>query len=427
MDFFEYRPQSGGQSQLYCEDVPVERIAASAGTPVYIYSARTLREHYRRIAQAFAPLNPTICFAVKSLANLSVLRVLAAEGAGFDVVSGGELFRARQIGADMSKVVYAGVGKTDDEIRQALAAGIGYFNIESEQEFENVARLAAETDTQAHAALRVNPDVDPKTHRYTSTGKKETKFGVDLERAERFFEHYGRNPNVRLDAIHLHIGSPVYTVEPYVEAITKALALIARLKGRGIAIAALDIGGGFGADYGVTESPLAADYAARIVPLLKDSGLKIILEPGRQIGCNAGLLLTRVQYVKEGGERKFVIVDAAMTDLIRPALYDSFHFIWPACSQPAPERSSQYCPAGAVKVDVVGGVCESSDFLAKDRMMPPVGRGDLLAVFSAGAYGFTMSSQYNSRPRAAEVLVDADQWRIVRRRENYEDLVGPEV
>ncbi|MHC4716123.1 MAG: diaminopimelate decarboxylase [Planctomycetota bacterium] len=422
MDYFAYR-----DGQLHCEDVPVESIADRAGTPLYVYSAATLREHYRRIAEAFAELDPTICFSVKALANVHILRLLAEAGSGFDVVSGGELHRAQQAGADMSKVVFAGVGKTDAEILAALEAGIRYFNVESEAEFESLARLAAQAGARAHAALRINPDVDPKTHRYTTTGKKETKFGVDLERAERFFGVYGRDANVALDAIHLHIGSPVYTTGPYVEAVTKALDLIDGLRRRGQDIRAINIGGGYGADYEVGQSPLATEYAAAIVPLLKGADLAVVLEPGRQIACNAGVLLTRVLYVKESGDRKFVIIDGAMTDLIRPALYQGFHFIWPARSEDPPERSAGYAPAGTAPADVVGGVCESSDFLARDRMLPPVDRGDLLAVFSAGAYGFVMSSQYNSRPRAAEVLVEGDAWRVIRRRETYDDLLAAEV
>jgi diaminopimelate decarboxylase len=284
------------------------------------------------------------------------------------------------------------------------------------------------------AALRVNPDVyDPKTHTYMTTGKKESKFGVDIERAVRFFEAYGRNPKVRLDAIHIHIGSPIYSPAPYVQAIKKMLELIGRLRKAGFEINTLDIGGGFAADYEEGKAPPALAYAVEIVPLLaplvKD-GLQVILEPGRQISCNAGLLLASVLYVKKGGDRNFVIVDAAMTDLIRPALYGAEHFIYPAvlaAGVPVPPRKMNFAPPGGQKVDVVGGVCESSDFLAKDRIMPLVARGDLLAVFSAGAYGFAMSSQYNSRPRAAEVLVEGDKWRIIRRRETYEDLTAAEM
>ena len=285
--------------------------------------------------------------------------------------------------------------------------------------------------------MRTSPASPPKpagrparpraSTRYTTTGKKETKFGVDLERAERFFAEYGADANVALDGIHLHIGSPVHSANPYVEAIGKALELIDRLRAGGREVRALNIGGGYAADYGTSEAPPAADYAGRIVPMLRGRGLKVFLEPGRQIACNAGVLLAGVLYVKAGGDRRFVITDAAMTDLLRPALYDAFHFIWPARSPEPPVRSAEYAPEGATPADVVGGVCESSDFLAKGRPLPEVGRGELLAVFSAGAYGFVMSSQYNSRPRAPEVLVDGSDFRVIRRRETYEDLIATEL
>ncbi|MCL2701475.1 MAG: diaminopimelate decarboxylase [Phycisphaerae bacterium] len=425
MDYFAYRNGS-----LFCEDVPVADIATKVGTPVYVYSAATLRHHYGRIAAAFAELSPMICYSIKSLSNVHVLRLLRELGSGFDVVSGGELVRAQAAGGEMSKVVFAGVAKTDAEIRQAIDAGIGLFNIESEQEFENVARLCRQAGRSMRAALRVNPDIDPKTHRYTSTGKKESKFGVDIERAERFFQTYGRVESLRLDAIHLHIGSPIYTADPYVEAVTKTLAMMERLRGQGFVIRTLDIGGGFAADYEAGKSPDAATYAAAIVPLLRGRGLEVILEPGRSINANAGVLLAGVLYVKQGGERNFVIVDAAMTDLIRPALYGSEHFVWPAklaAGETSPPRQISHEAPGGVKVDVVGGVCESSDFLAKDRTLPPMQRGDLLTIFTAGAYGFVMSNQYNSRPRAAEVLVDGTAWRVIRRRETYEDILAAEI
>jgi diaminopimelate decarboxylase len=423
MDRFSY--QNG---ELFCEDVRVADIAASAGTPVYIYSKATLLEHYQKIIDSFAAVSPTICFSIKSLANIHVLKELVAVGSGFDVVSGGELARAMEVGADPAKIVYAGVGKTDKELNEAIAAGIGLFNVESEEEFENLSRLAKAADKTVRAALRVNPDVDPKTHRYTTTGKKETKFGVDIERAERFFATYGADESVRLDAIHLHIGSPIYTADPYVDAITKTLAMMDRLAEQGFTVRTLDIGGGFAADYETGKSPAAADYAAAIVPLLEGRGLEIILEPGRSIAGNAGILIAEVQYVKQGGDRNFVIIDAAMTDLLRPALYESEHFVYPASLDDGaePTRNPAFEAPGGVKVDIVGGVCESSDFLAKDRVLPEMKRGDLLAVFTAGAYGFVMSSQYNSRPRAAEVLVDGDAWRIVRRRETYDDLLVAE-
>ena len=423
MDCFTYR-----DGELYCEDVRVADIAAEAGTPVYIYSKVTLLDHYGKIMEAFGAVSPTICFSIKSLSNLHVLRELAAAGSGFDVVSGGELARAMEIGADPAKIVYAGVGKTDKELNEAIAAEIGLFNVESEEEFENLSRLASAAGKTVRAALRVNPDVDPKTHRYTTTGKKETKFGVDIERAERFFATYGADASVKLDAIHLHIGSPIYTADPYVDAITKTLAMMDRLAEQGFTVRTLDIGGGFAADYISGKSPAAPDYAAAIVPLLEGRGLEVILEPGRSIAGNAGVFIAEVQYIKKGGDRNFVIIDGAMTDLLRPALYESEHFVYPANlkGSPEPTRDPAFEAAGGVKVDIVGGVCESSDFLAKDRVLPAMVRGDLLAVFTAGAYGFVMSSQYNSRPRSAEVLVDGDAWRVVRRRETYDDLLVAE-
>ena len=426
MDHFEYRDGS-----LFCEEVPVADVAAQAGTPLYLYSTATLLHHYRALADAFAELKPTICFSVKSLANVHILKLLAGAGSGFDVVSGGELARVRAAGADMGKVVFAGVGKTDREITEAIDAGVGMFNIESEAEFENLSQLAARAPKSVRAALRLNPDVyDPKTHTYTATGKRETKFGVDIERAERFFDTFGQDKHVRLDAIHIHIGSPIYSAEPYVAAITKTLALIDKLRGKGFEITVLDIGGGYAADYEEGTSPLAVDYARAIVPLLAGRGLDVIIEPGRQIACNAGILLTRVQYVKQGGDRKFVIVDAAMTDLIRPALYGSEHFVYPADLPPgaeAPRRKLDFVPDGGQVVDIVGGVCETSDFLARARALPPMRRGDLVAVFSAGAYSFVMASQYNSRPRCAEVLVDGKGFRRIRRRETYDDLLAAEL
>lgn len=435
MDQFNYR-----DGRLHCEDVAVEEIAAAAGTPVYIYSAATITDHYRKLVAAFKRVDPLICYSIKSCSNLSILRLLADLGAGMDVVSGGELFRAGLAKVHGHRIVYAGVGKTDEEIIEALdyspdgstRHGIRLFNIESEAEFENIAALARSRGVVCEATLRVNPDVDPKTHVYTTTGKKETKFGVDLERARAFFRRYGRNEHCRLTAIHLHIGSPVYTVEPYIEAVKRALALIDELAAEGFKVTALNLGGGFGADYTSSQSPLAADYASAIVPLLAshvDRGLRIILEPGRSIVANAGILLTRVQYLKKSGQRHFVIIDGGMHTLIRPALYGSFHFIWPArVARPhvPVKREQEMDLPGLDLCDVVGPICESSDFLAKDRRLPPLVRGDLLAVFSAGAYGMVMASHYNSHPLPAEVLVSGSRATTVRSRETYDDLVNRE-
>jgi diaminopimelate decarboxylase len=428
MDSFQYR-----DGQLFCEEVNLDKLTEQVGSPVYVYSRKTFLDHYDRLAQAFAPLDPVICYSIKSCGNIHLIKLLAQRGCGMDVVSGGELHRAKLGGTDMRKVVYAGVGKTDAEIRQALEAGIGYFNIESEAEFENIASIVKQMQRTAHAALRINPDVDPRTHAKTTTGKKETKFGVDIERARQFFASYGKDKHLKLTALHLHIGSPVFTAEPYVQAITKALSLIDELKSQGYTIDAIDIGGGFGADYTTGQSPLAVDYAREIVPLLqpfKNAGGKVILEPGRTIAANAGVLLTRVQYIKMGGSKKFVIIDSGMHHLIRPTLYDAFHFIWPTRVTPmhSPESREQEMDLLGLEVcDVVGPICESGDYLAKGRKLPPVARGQLLAVFTAGAYGMVMASQYNAMPRPAEVLVHGDSATLIRQRENYEDLVAAEM
>lgn len=424
MDHFLYR-----EGELYCEDVPVRAIAEAVGTPTYVYSAATLREHYHRVVGAFRELNPIICYSIKSCSNLSIIRMLAGLGAGMDVVSGGELYRAMKAGADPSKIVFAGVGKTDREINEAIDAKIGWFNIESEAELANLIEIARDRRQTVRAALRVNPDVDPKTHRHTTTGKREAKFGVDLERARRVFEEFGRDRHVELCGIHLHIGSPVNTVAPYVEAVQKSLELIDELRYAGYAIDTLDIGGGFGAHYEGSEAPPASAYAEAVVPLLRNQGLRIILEPGRSVTANAGILLARTVYVKRGGDKQFVIIDGSMTDLIRPVLYDAYHFIWPAnpgAGFVPSQRWRGLTFPGTGEVDVVGPVCESGDFLGKGRLLPPVKRGDLVAVFTAGAYGFVMASHYNSRPNAAEVLVEGGQFRTVRRRETYEDLTAAE-
>lgn len=449
MDYFEYR-----DGELFCEDVAAADVAGAAGTPVYVYSKSTLEEHCRRIAAAFEALDPLICYSIKSSGNVHICKVLAEAGAGMDVVSGGEIERAFLAGCLMSKVVYAGVGKADEEIRAALdgrfsplvcweglpegvdPAGrgpIGWFNIESEQEFENIARIAGELSVSTNAALRVNPDVDPQTHRYTTTGKKETKFGVDLERARQFFETYGHDEHLKLNAIHLHLGSPIYTTEPYVTAIGKALDLIDDLEKSGFKITALDLGGGFGADYETDRSPAATEYAAAIVPLLREraeAGMKVILEPGRTISANAGVLLTEVQYVKESGEKKFVICDAGMHTLIRPSLYEAFHFAWPASvkAEHVPARRAEELDLpGLEACDLVGPICETGDFLALGRKMPRMGRGDLVAIFGAGAYGMVMASNYNSHTLPAEVLVDGDQSVLIRKRQEVVDLLGPEM
>ena len=426
MDFFNYK-----KGELYCEDVPAERIAREVGTPAYVYSSATILHHYRQIAEAFKPVKATICYSIKSSGNIHICKLLAAQGCGFDVTSGGELFRALKAGADPAKIIYAGVGKTDEEIAEALQANIAAFNIESEAEIENIDLVAGRLGRKAVGAIRINPDVDPKTHVKTTTGKKETKFGVDIERAERVFEQYRDLKNLRIGGLHLHIGSPVYGIEPYVQAVTKATELIDRLTARGHRIEWLDLGGGFAVNYRKPDQALpVTEHAKALLPLLMNKPYKIALEPGRYIVGNAGILLTRVLYRKTGGEKKFVIVDAAMNDLIRPTLYEAFHFIWPAKPREKnipKARDEDMVPADAETVDVVGPICESGDYLAKNRPLPPTQRGDLLAVFTAGAYGFAMSSNYNNRPRAPEVLVEGDKFRLIRRRETYGDLIAAEL
>ena len=424
MDYFNYK-----SGKLFAENVDVEEIVAEVGMPVYIYSKATFEDHLQKIQKAYDELDTMICYSVKACGNVNILQFMAQAGSGFDIVSGGELHRVLQARGNPSKIVYAGVGKTDTEIIEALNAGIASFNIESEAELENLVHLAEQQGKQTKAALRVNPDVDPKTHTYTTTGKRETKFGVDIERAQKVFAEYAGNSSVSLCAVHVHLGSGGKTIEPYCEALEKTLSLIDKLRSQGHKIEAIDLGGGYGADYESDTVPSAADYAGGIVPLLKDKGLKLILEPGKSIAANAGILLTKVLYLKTGGGKKFVLVDAGMNDLIRPPLYDAFHFIWPvkAGEKFVPQRRDRDLQLdGTEVVDVVGPVCEPTDFFAKDRALPPVERGDLLSIFTAGAYGFSMSSNYNARGRAAEVLVDGKKFSVIRKRETYEDLIALE-
>ncbi|MDD5064543.1 MAG: diaminopimelate decarboxylase [Phycisphaerae bacterium] len=424
MDHFNYK-----NGKLFAENTDVEQIAAEVGTPVYIYSKATFKNHFQKIKEAYSGLDTTVCYSVKACSNINILKFLAEAGSSFDIVSGGELYRVLQAGGEPLKIVFAGVGKTDKEIIEALNAGIGYFNIESEAELENLTRLAKQEGKQPKAALRINPDVDPKTHKHTTTGKKETKFGIDIERARKVFADYGKNKAVKLCAIHIHLGSAGKTVEPYVEAIKKAIVLIDQLRSDGFTIEAIDMGGGYGADYTTAAAPAAADYAAVIVPLLAGKNLKLILEPGASIAANTAILVTQVLYLKSSGSKKFVIVDAGMNDLIRPPLYNAFHFIWPTKVDKKfipPRRDKDLQLADTEVVSVVGPICEGADFFAQDRALPLVKRGDFISIFTAGAYGFTMSSNYNARPRAAEVLVDGSKFSVIRKRETYEDLTSLE-
>ena len=425
MEPFQYRDR-----QLYCEDVPVAELAARFGTPLYVYSQSAILETLKSLRSAFADVDPLVCYSVKANSNLGILKVMAEHGSGFDVVSGGELHRVKLAGGDPERTVFAGVGKTDDEIVAGLEAGVLMFNVESEGELEAITRVAAAMNRVAPIALRVNPDVDPRTHRYTSTGKKESKFGMDIERSLRVAEAALAMSSVRMIGMHMHIGSQITTTEPYAGAVAKGVEVIGQLRRMGHPIGWYNMGGGFGIAYKKSEARSIAEFAAAIVPGVKAAGCRLAIEPGRVIAGNAGILVSRVLYTKQSGDKRFLIQDAAMNDLIRPALYESFHRIWPVVAAPglpAPPDDFEAAIPGTEPWDVVGPVCESGDFLAKDRSLPQLDRGDLIAIFSAGAYGMVMASNYNTRPRAAEVLVALRQSRLVRRRETYEDLVSQEV
>ncbi len=411
MHDFKYR-----DGELHCEQVPLRRIADEMGTPLYVYSRHTLRDHYRKLEEAFSGLPLTVCYSVKANSNLAVLSTLAAQGAGADVVSGGELFRALKAGIAPRKIVYAGIGKTEEEMAYALRSGILMFNVESRAEMSVLDGVAAGLGVQARVALRVNPDVDADTHPYIATGLRQAKFGIDVAEALAVCESAASFPNLQIVGVHQHIGSQITSVEPFRESLSIMGELVKRLQSRGFGIAYINIGGGFGIPYRQEEVPHPRDYARALQPVLRASGCKVILETGRMIVGNAGVLATRVLYRKRTGEKSFLVVDAAMNDLIRPSLYGSYHEIIPVRRERREEET----------VDVVGPVCESGDFLARERALERAEPGELLAVMSAGAYAFAMSSNYNSRRRAAEVMVDGKDFKVVRERESYEDLVRGE-
>jgi diaminopimelate decarboxylase len=413
MHNFEYR-----QGELYCEQVPVSQIAKQVGTPCYIYSHATLTRHIEAYDSAFKNIPHLIAFAMKANSNLAILRLMAKEGTGVDIVSGGELFRALKAGVPASKIVFAGVGKNADEIRDALRAGILMFNVESSAEMHAINDVAASVGKIAPVALRINPDIDPKTHPYISTGLKKSKFGIAADRALEEFRVASTLEHIHVVGVHAHIGSQLTEVTPFVDSLKKVLTLVNTLKGRGIEIRYLNIGGGLGITYSDEKPPLPHELADAISPLVQGLNLTLVMEPGRVIVGNAGILVTRALYEKIGESKRFVIVDAAMNDLIRPSLYSAYHDIRPV-SEALLHRPKH-------SVDVVGPVCESGDFLAKDRSLPEVKPGDLLAVMSAGAYGFVMASNYNSRPRVPEVLVKDSEVHVIRERESYDDLVRGE-
>jgi diaminopimelate decarboxylase len=433
MHAFRYR-----DGKLYCEDVELARVADEFGTPLYVYSAGTILDHYTRLDAALAPLDHLICYAVKANSNRAALKLLADAGAGFDIVSGGELFRVLSAGGAPNKCTFAGVGKSREEIDYALEQRVYSFNVESEAELEYIDKIAAAKQLRAPIALRANPDVDPHTHQYIATGSHENKFGIPLEQLRTVYERAAKMRNIDIVGVQMHIGSQITEGEPFAAAIQKLAPIVRELKAK-YRIQFFSIGGGMGIIYrralesgsgkwwheqGSGESSVFSvrDYANAIVPPLRELGVRVLVEPGRFLVGNAGVLLTRVCYIKQTARKKFAIVDAGMNDLIRPALYHSYHEIIPV-----EEPITSMSVSNGQKIDVVGPVCESGDFFALDRAMPPLQQGDLLAIMSAGAYGFVMASNYNSRPLPAEALVHRDKFRLIRRRETWEDLVQGEL
>lgn len=408
MHHFQYH-----DGKLYGEEVPVETIAREVGTPVYIYSRATLTHHFTVFDGAFAHIPHLTCYSVKANSNVAILALFGSLGGGVDIVSGGELFRARRAGIPPEKVVYSGVGKTREEIDYALAEDILMFNIESRQELEAISQRAQALGRTARIALRVNPDVDPQTHPYITTGMEKNKFGIRVDEAVESYRHAMTLPHIQVVGIDCHIGSQLTDTKPFVDALKRLRALMERLHNMGISIQYLDLGGGLGITYADEEPPHPTEYAEAILKEMNGLPCTLIFEPGRVIVGNAGILVTRVLYTKTTPTKHFVIVDAGMNDLIRPSLYGAYHHI-----QPVTPREQE-----TETVDVVGPICESGDFLARDRVLPRAVPGDLLAVMSAGAYGFSMASNYNSRPRPAEVLVDGGTYHVIRRRETWDDLV----
>lgn len=407
-------------NHLYCEKIKVENLARKFGTPLYVYSYHTLIGHFLKLKTAFKEIEPLICYSVKANSNLAILKGLVDKGAGLDIVSGGELSRAIKVGCHPQKIVYASVGKTEREIEEAIKIGILFFNVESLPELENINRIAKKLNKVSNVAIRINPDVEPKTHKFITTGKITNKFGIDFKSARKIFLLRKNFAHIRISGLHIHIGSQITESAPYVAAITKMLNFIRQLEKNGVDLDYLNIGGGLGIIYDKETPQTAALFAEKTLPLFEKTGLKIIMEPGRFIVGNAGILVTRVLYIKSTPKKKFVIVDAGMNDLIRPALYDAYHQIVPIRSPLSAKRYTE-------KVDIVGPICESADFFAKERRLPKIKEGDFLAIMGAGAYGFSMSSNYNSRTRVEEILVVKDNVFVIRKRETYNDLVHNEM
>ncbi len=421
------QPFSYHDGELFCEQVPVAKLAEQYGTPLWVYSESFLVGQLKQIQTAFAEVEPVICYSVKANSTLGILKVMRDAGSSFDVVSGGELYRVKAAGGDTTKVVFAGVGKTDEEIRFALENNILMFDVESEQELDAIAAVAGSMNVVGRVALRLNPDIDAKTHAKTTTGKKGNKFGMDIERFRELAAKVLRDKRLALKGIHMHLGSPILTTDPYEAAGKKAIEVVDALRKDGHEINWINLGGGFGISYRGNEGLPAEAYAKVIVPAVKEAKCRLALEPGRFVVGNSCILVSRVVYTKREGGKLFVIQDGGMNDLVRPAMYDSFHRVWPV--QPSIEMPADLEGeiAGCEKTDVVGPVCESSDYFAKDRYLPPMKRGDLMAIFSAGAYGTAMSSNYNSRPRGAEILIDGTEVKVIRRRETLADLIAHEL
>jgi diaminopimelate decarboxylase len=411
MNHFQYKG-----NELFAEDVALKDIVAAAGSPVYVYSHATLTRHFKAFDDAFAGAPHTICYSVKANSTQSVLKTFINLGGGVDIVSGGELFRALKAGVDPNKVVYSGVGKKDDEIEYALNTGILMFNVESEQELTRISEIASRTGKKAGIAIRVNPDVDPGTHPYITTGLKNAKFGITIERALEEYSRAKTLPGIDVIGIDMHIGSQLTKVNPFVDSIEKLKLMIAKLRSQGIDLQYFDCGGGLGIQYNAEEPPLPEDYGQKIVAATKNLGMHLLFEPGRNLVGNAGILVARTLYTKSRDDKNFIMIDAGMNDLARPALYDSYHGVQAVTKD----------QDGLIVADIVGPICESGDFLAKGREVPMFRQDDLVAFMSAGAYGFAMSSSYNSRPRVAEVMVKGDKFEIIRERETVEDLVKGE-
>ncbi len=408
MHFFRYRA-----GELYAEDIPVRELAEHYGTPLYIYSCATLLRHFMAYKNAFDGYPHIVCFAVKANPNAAILRLFASHGGGADIVSGGELHVALSAGVPARRIVYAGVGKTEDEIRFALRKRILMFNVESENELLEINGVAGAMKAKAPIALRINPDIDPGTHPYITTGMKKHKFGIPINAALEHYNLAAKLENIKVVGVHKHIGSQITRVSPFVDALKRLLLLIDDLNAQGVNLKYVDVGGGLGISYKDEDAPVPRDLAKNLLPLLKGRNLTLIVEPGRSIAGNAGILVTQALYLKKGTEKEFVIVDAGMNDLIRPSLYDAYHHILPVVKT---RRNKILC-------DIVGPICESGDFLAREREIAKIKQGEYLAVMSAGAYGYSMSSNYNSRPRAAEVLVKGKRHFLIRKRETYDDLV----